>query len=168
MDRNAAYWIEKFKLIEHREGGCYREIYRSGEQIPAGSLPPRYKGPRVFSTAIYYLLKGEDFSAFHRLHSDEIWHFYTGSSLTIYSINPHGVLSQVLLGNDFESGEVFQAVIPLGSWFAAQPIEVHSFSLVGCTVSPGFDIGDFEMGERGELIKLFPQHREIITRFTRE
>lgn len=167
MRRDASYWIEKFKLIEHPEGGYYREIYRSGEQIPAASLPQRYRGPRAFSTSIYFLLKGEDFSTFHRLHSDEIWHFYAGGSLTVYSINPHGVLSQILLGDDFENGEVFQAVIPQGSWFAAQPNEAQSFSLIGCTVAPGFDFQDFEIGERGALIKLFPQHREIISRFTR-
>lgn len=167
MNSQAAYWIDKLKLIKHPEGGYFREIYRSSEQIPGNSLPERFSGPRSFCTSIYYLLEGNDFSGFHRLSSDEIWHFYTGSSLAIHSINPQGILSQILLGNDFENGEVFQAVIPAGCWFAAKPNDPESFILIGCTVAPGFDFNDFELGSRGELIKKFPQYKQLIERFTR-
>jgi predicted cupin superfamily sugar epimerase len=165
--KTAAYWIEKLNLIEHPEGGYFREIYRSEETIPGEHLPERFTGPRAFSTSIYYLLEGNDFSSFHRLRSDEIWHFYTGGSLTIYIINSQGVLSQIFLGPNFDIGEVFQAVVPAGCWFAAQPNHIRSFTLVGCTVAPGFDFADFELGGRGELIKKFPQHKTIIEKFTR-
>jgi predicted cupin superfamily sugar epimerase len=167
MKKTAAYWIEKLNLVEHAEGGYYREIYRSSETIAADHLPDRYDGSRSFSTSIYYLLKGSDFSAFHRLRSDEIWHFYTGSSLTIYLINQQGVLSQILLGTNFDNGEVFQAVISAGCWFAVRINNPESFSLAGCTIAPGFDFNDFEIGDRGGLIKLFPQHRMIIEQLTR-
>lgn len=165
--KTAAYWIEKLSLMEHPEGGYFREIYRSAESNPGEYLPERFKGPRAFSTSIYYLLEGSDFSSFHRLKADEVWHFYSGCPLTIYSINPQGILSQIILGNDLAGGEVFQAVVPAGSWFAAASNDSHSYTLVGCTVSPGFDMDDFELGDRGELVKQFPQHRRIIEQLTR-
>lgn len=165
--KTAAYWIEKLNLIEHLEGGYFREIYRSAETTPGEHLPQRFKGPRAFSTSIYYLLEGNDFSSFHRLKADEIWHFYSGCPLTIFSINSQGILSQIFLGNDLSAGEVFQAVVPARSWFAAAPNDPDSYTLVGCTVSPGFEMEDFELGKRGTLAKQFPQHKKLIERFTR-
>lgn len=165
--QTAAYWIDKLKLTKHPEGGYFREIYRSSGQIPGDSLPEQFGGPRSFSTSIYYLLEGDDFSSFHRLKADEIWNFYAGGSLTIYIINSQGVLSQIFLGSNYDNGEVFQAVVPAGSWFAAQPNHIHSFTLVGCIVAPGFDFADFELGSRGKLIKKFPQHKTIIEKYTR-
>lgn len=165
--KTAAYWIEKLNLIEHPEGGYFREIYRSAETIPGEHLPERFTGPRAFSTSIYYLLEGDDFSSFHRLKADEIWNFYAGGSLTIYIINTQGVLSRMFLGSNYDNGEVFQAVVPAGSWFAAQPNHIRSFTLVGCIVAPGFDFADFELGGRGDLIKKFPQHKTIIEKYTR-
>jgi len=165
--KTAAYWIEKLNLIEHPEGGYFREIYRSAEAIQGEHLPKRFTGPRAFSTSIYYLLEGDDFSSFHRLKADEVWHFYSGCPLTIYSINLQGILSQIILGSDLAQGEVFQAVVPAGSWFAATPNESHSYTLAGCAVSPGFEMDDFELGKRGALVKKFPQHKQLIERFTR-
>lgn len=168
MKKGAAYWIKKLNLVRHPEGGYFGEIYRSSEIIQAAHLPERFEGSRALSTSIYFLINKDDFSSFHRLRADEIWHFYNGSSLTIYTINPRGILSQIFLGSDFESGEVFQAVVPAGSWFAARVNDPRGFSLVGCTLAPGFDYADFELGVRADLLKLFPQHQTIIRQLTRD
>ena len=167
MKKNAAYWIDKFKMIRHEEGGYFVEIYRSPEEISGEHLPERFGGQRAFSTWIYFLIHGDDFSAFHQLKADEIWHFYAGSALTIYSINPQGILSQIVLGEDFENGEVFQAVVPAGCWFGARINKPDSHALVGCTMAPGFDFADFKMGDGEVLKKHFPQHATIIDQLTR-
>lgn len=163
----AHFWIEKLNLIRHEEGGYFREIYRSAESIPGEYLPGHFRGARPLGTSIYFLLEGMQISVLHRLKADEIWHFYTGNSLTIFAINPQGVLSQIFLGPDIENGEVFQAVVPAGYWFGAKLNRKNTFALVGCTMAPGFDYADFEIGERGELLKQFPQHRRIIEMLTR-
>lgn len=168
MNQGAKYWIEKLALDRHPEGGYYRETYRSGERIAAEALPGRYdRGERAFSTAIYFLLAGEDFSAFHRLRSDEIWHFYAGDPLTVHVLDETGGYSRCTLGRNGENGEVFQCVIPRGGWFGAMLESPDSFALVGCTVAPGFDFRDFEMGNRAELVRLFPEHRSLIEKLTR-
>jgi len=92
--RNARYWIDKLKLTPHPEGVYYRQTYRSATTIAADALPPGFTGPRAVSTAIYFLLEGESFSAFHRLGSDELWHFYAGSPLLVHSIDPEGGYSK--------------------------------------------------------------------------
>lgn len=168
MQGKADYWINKLGLISHPEGGYYRESYRSDEMIADGALPVRFAGgDRAFSTAIYFLLSGSDFSAFHRLHSDELWHFYTGAPLTIHALNEKGDYSRWSLGSDGEKGETFQVVIKAGIWFGAALEDVDSFALAGCTVAPGFDFRDFEMGDRSELIRLYPGHRALIEQLTR-
>ncbi|NUN08114.1 MAG: cupin domain-containing protein [Ignavibacteriaceae bacterium] len=166
MNYNADYWIRKLDLIKHPEGGYFREVYRSKEIIERGVLPSRYQGGRCFSTSIYFLLSGRDFSAFHRLKSDETWHFYSGIFLNLYVIDAEGKLSVVKIGNDPERGEVLQYTIPEGSWFAANPGTENSYSLIGCTVAPGFDFEDFELAGRDSLVSRFPQHKELITRFS--
>ena len=168
MMKDAGYWIKKLGLIEHPEGGYFLEIYRSPEAISKRSLPARYEADRSFSTSIYFLLIGEQFSAFHRLKSDEVWHFYVGSALTIHIIDEGGDYSTTRLGRDFEKGEVFQTTIKAGSWFGATVDDPASYSLVGCTVAPGFDFADFELGNRKELSKRYPDHRTIIEKLTRE
>ncbi|MCP4130007.1 MAG: cupin domain-containing protein [bacterium] len=161
------YWVEKLHLQEHPEGGFFKETYRAHEQADAAALPDRFSGSRSFSTAIYFLIPGVSFSAFHRIKSDEIWHFHTGSTLTIHFISPDGSYSKLLLGDNPDEGEFFQAVVPAGYWFAATVNNQDSFSLVGCTVSPGFDFTDFELGNRDNLTELFPQHKGIIAQLTR-
>lgn len=158
----ADYLINTFGLIAHPEGGWYKESYRSNETIDAKSLPERFTESRHLSTAIYFLLEQGDFSAFHRIKSDECWHFYAGESLTIYIIQTDGELTSVVLGNQPNQGEVFQYVVPANCWFASRPSDNSRFSLVGCTVSPGFDFKDFEMGQEAELIRLYPQHKDTI------
>ena len=164
--KTAEYWIDKLKLEKHPEGGYFREIYRSDEEIPATGLPSRYEGKRAFSTSIYYLLRSGEFSAFHRLKSDEIWHFYAGTSLRLFIITPEGEIYRHSIGNNPDQNEQLQVVIPRGNWFAASVALEGSYTLMGCTVAPGFDFGDFELGKRNELIEDFPSLKEIITAYT--
>ena len=159
--------ISSLQLLPHPEGGWYRETYRADEAIPADSLPARFTGERSFATSIYFLLTSDTFSALHRIKSDEQWHFYSGTALTIHVIHPDGNYEQIRLGSNLEEGETFQAVVPHGCWFGATVDALDSYALVGCSVAPGFDFADFEMGTREDLINLFPQHEEIITRLTR-
>src|SRR6266481_95660 len=147
MSKSARYWIDKLQLIPHPEGGYYRETYRSALSIAREALPPQFTGPRLASTAIYFLLDGKNFSAFHRLRSDELWHFYAGGSLVVHVIEDNGHHSEILIGGNPEAGERLQAVVETGCWFASCVRDPTSFALVGCTVSPGFDFEDFELGK---------------------
>lgn len=165
---NAQYWIEKLGMEKHPEGGYYKETYRSDELIDSDSLPSRYKTSRNYSTAIYFLIANNDFSGFHRLQSDEIWHFYDGCGLTLHTINPNGDYSSSKLGRNWDDGETFQIVIKAGNWFAATLNQSESHTLMGCTVAPGFDFEDFELGKKEELLKLYPQHFSLIEKLTKE
>jgi predicted cupin superfamily sugar epimerase len=167
MIKSAQYWIDKLNLIAHPEGGYYRETYRAELSIPKEALPAHFTGPRLVSTAVYFLLDGENFSAFHRLRSDELWHFYSGSPITVHVIEPDSGCSEIHLGSNPETGEVLQAVVKAGSWFASRVRDLKSFALAGCTVAPGFDFADFELGKRAELVRLYPQHRKLIESLTR-
>ena len=166
MDKTADYYIKKLNLQKHPEGGAFREIYRSAESITSEALPERFGGDRSYSTSIYFLLQGEDISAFHKIKSDEIWHFYDGSGAKIYIISPDGELTTRIIGKEIEKEESFQVIIPHGTWFAAELINKERFILVGCTVSPGFDFHDFELAERSILTNKFPKHKELIERLT--
>ncbi|MCU0447670.1 MAG: cupin domain-containing protein [Microscillaceae bacterium] len=160
---NAQYWIEKLKLHQHPEGGYFRETYRASEELALDSS----KQKRSYATAIYFLLTGENFSAFHRIQSDEMWHFYTGSAVEIYYIDSQKQLQVCRLGQNFAEGECFQALVPAGCWFASRVLDPQAYALVGCTVAPGFDFADFELANRAQLIELYPEHAAIITQFTR-
>jgi predicted cupin superfamily sugar epimerase len=165
--KDATYWIKVLGLKMHPEGGYFKETYRSDEIISKNFLPQRFDGDRVFSTCIYYLLNQTDFSAFHEINQDEVWHFYDGSSLTIHIIDQNGTYSYAKLGRDIEKGESFQKVVKANSLFAAAVSDIKSYSLVGCTVSPGFDYKDFKMPVRSKLVDRYPQHKEIIEKFTK-
>jgi predicted cupin superfamily sugar epimerase len=167
LDKTARYWIERLQLEAHPEGGYFRQTYRSDLVIAREALPAGFTGARSASTAICFLLEGKNFSAFHRLRSDEVWHFYVGSPLVVDVIAPSGARSAILLGNDLEAGQVPQAVVPAGCWFASHVADWKSFAVVGCTVAPGFDFEDFEMGKQAELVAKYPQHRDVIERLTR-
>ena len=166
MNQKARKYIKQLGLIIHPEGGYFKEVYRADEIIKQKHLPKRYKSARNFSTSIYFLLEGKQFSSFHRLQSDELWHFYDGSTILIYMIDKQGNLSIKKLGNERQCS--FHISIKKGNWFAAEIENKKSFSLFGCTVSPGFDFKDFELGIRDTLIKKFPQHKYIITRLTNQ
>lgn len=164
MDK-ATYWITKLELEKHPEGGWFKETYRSEEIIGQNSLPERFKGNRNFSTAIYYLLNKTDYSTFHKIKSDEIWHFYDGTSpIEILLLSQEGIKS-IVVGRDLEKGESVQVIIPKNVWFAAHLIDKSGFALVGCTVSPGFDFNDFEMANIEALKKEFPQFGKNIGDF---
>jgi hypothetical protein len=158
--------IKKLNLTEHPEGGYFKETYRSTGVISEKELGPSYSGDRKYSTCIYFLLTSEKFSAFHKINQDEIWHFYKGTPLLLHIITKEGVYKTITIGNDFEKGEVPQYVVKGGDWFAAEVIEKEAYALVGCTVAPGFDFADFVLPERKELVALFPQHQEIISKLT--
>ena len=160
--------VAKFQLLPHPEGGFYRETYRSAELIEQHALPQRFTGYRPFSTAIYFLLKEGNFSAFHRIQSDECWHFYAGQTLHVHVIHPNGQYALLKLGNDLAKGETFQAMVPAGSWFASETAAGGSFSFVGCTVAPGFDFADFELAKAAELIQQFPAMEILIKRLCRQ
>ncbi|ABA88304.1 cupin superfamily barrel domain protein [Syntrophotalea carbinolica DSM 2380] len=167
MQRSAQEWIDHLDLIRHPEGGYFRESYRASETIPANALPHRYQGSRHYATTIYYLLQSNDFSALHRLASDEIWHFYSGSPLDIHIIDPGGQYRRACLGNDPQKGQSFQIVITAGCWFGATVTRQDSYTLTGCSVSPGFDFADFELADRQSLIAAYPAHADVIRRLTR-
>ncbi|WP_299552108.1 cupin domain-containing protein [Seonamhaeicola sp.] len=159
--------ITKLELLPHPEGGYYKETYRSEGFISEYDLDDAIEGKRNYSTAIYFLLTSNTFSAFHRIKQDEMWHFYKGSPLKLHIISDSGEYSSVIIGNAIEKGEVPQFTVSARDWFASEVTENGDYTLVGCTVSPGFDFRDFEMPERDFLISKFPQHSEIITKLTR-
>lgn len=160
--------IEYYKLLPHPEGGFYRQTYIAAESILQAALPNRFEGNRPFSTAIYFLLPHGNFSAFHRIKSDELWHFYEGCPLNIHVIHPNGDYECLKLGSNLNNGESYQLVVPANAWFASEPTgETGTFALVGCTVSPGFDFADFELAEADILLEQYPNHEQLIRRFIR-
>lgn len=163
---SAQYWKEKLQLTSHVEGGAFREIYRSSLELPQNVLTPAHNGKRAASTSIYFLLEYGDFSAFHRIASDELWHHYDGAPLCIYEINASGELQKHLLGKDIDKGESPQVVIPAGSWFGSRVEVEDGYTLCGCTVAPGFDFDDFELADRVILSEEYPLHKDIITELT--
>ena len=159
-------YIEHLELMEHPEGGYYKESYRSAATI-TGLCLPGFGGDRSFSTAIYFLLEQGDFSAFHRIKSDECWHFYDGGILLIHVLPPNGDYVCKRLGKNLGEGELLQFIVPAGAWFASEPAPGSSFSLVGCTVAPGFDFEDFEMAKEENLLQSYPGHEALIKRLCR-
>ena len=113
------------------------------------------------------LVKGAKLYVDHCAGTD-LWHFYAGKPLALHVIDPEGEYSRIFLGGDLEAGAVLQAVVDAGCWFASHVAEWNSFALVGCTVAPGFDFEDLEMGKNQELVARYPQHRALIERLTRE
>jgi hypothetical protein len=171
MKLNSSYWIEKLDLEKHPEGGYFKEVYRSDEFLEKENLPARFHGKRCFATSIYFLLNNDNISSFHRIKSDETWHFYYGNPVIIYIIDEKENLLTVSLGNNPEKGEVLQFTVPKNCWFAASISDENKetgfgYCLVGCTVAPGFDFEDFEMGERNILVNEFPQYENIIVSHT--
>ncbi len=143
------------------EGGFYRETYRQGPSSQTG----------MTATAIYYLITGSNFSAWHRLPHDEIFHHYSGQSVEIFMISPNGEFSRHILGSNFEKGEVPQIIVPAGYWQGSRLLNSHSmseWSLLGTTMTPGFEFKNFELGNRNELLGQFPDHADMIRALTRE
>jgi len=164
----AQTFVDHLQKQPHPEGGFFKETYRAAGTIAADCLPVEFNGERSYCTAIYFLLQQGDYSAFHRIKSDECWHFYEGGTLLVHMIDEKGSYRCVKLGRQLHEGELFQFVVPANVWFASEPATGTSFSLVGCTVAPGFDFADFEMAKAGELAASFPQHAELVNRLCRE
>ena len=158
--------IDFLDLQEHPEGGYFKETYRSSDSIPQNALDSKFGGDRNHSTGIYFLLTSEKFSAFHKINQDEMWHFYKGTALKLHTISADGDYSFVIIGNDLAKGEVPQHTVKGGDWFAAEVMNKDSYTLVGCTVAPGFDFADFVLPSADQLIEKYPQHQEIINRLT--
>lgn len=163
----AAYLVKVLDLQPHPEGGFYREVYRSADRIAASALGSGFGGDRNFSTSIYFLLEKENFSAFHRIKSDETWHFYEGDTLEVLEIDAKGHVQITNLGNNIETGDVYQYTVKANTWFGSRVKAGGQYSLVGCTVAPGFDFRDFEMASRAELLREFPTLRSTIEAMTR-
>ena len=159
--------IQQYNLRPHPEGGWYSQTYKSNEVIEGDALPGRFGGSRAFSTAIYYLLEQGNFSAFHRIKSDECWHFYSGDPLFVYIIEQNGELKVISLGNDFVKEQSFQYVVPANCWFAGRPAAGSEYCFVGCTVSPGFEYEDFDLANGDDLSNAYPQHKGIIKELCR-
>lgn len=157
--------VQRLGLEPHPEGGYYSSTYRASLELSETILPPGFSGPRPISSAIYYLLEEGDFSAFHRIKSDECWHFYEGGTLLLHCISPEGSYNQIQLGR--ASSQYYQYVVPAGEWFAAEPMQGTSFTLAGCTVAPGFHFNEFELAKADQLSSLFPQHQALINRLCR-
>lgn len=154
--------IRRFNLKPHPEGGFFSETYRSAESVrrDADSMQTRSA-----STAIYYLLCDGAHSAWHRIKSDEVWHFYAGAPLNVHVLDETGSLITHRLGNTLTHPDaVFQAVVPAGLWFAAECADPATFALVGCTVAPGFEFSAFELADVEALKAQHPQHAALIER----
>ncbi len=165
--KSATYWKKQLQLTAHVEGGAFKEVYRAPLLLPQSVLTQEHHGPRAASTSIYFLLEYGEFSAFHRIASDELWHFYDGSELAIYEIDKNGTLTRHLLGRDIEAGDQLQVLIKAGSWFASRVEDEGGYALCDCTVAPGFDFADFELADRQQLAAEYPQHEALITSLTR-
>lgn len=154
--------ISKYQLQPHPEGGYYRSTYRSPLVLPSSSLPLVFGGERPVSSAIYFLLEQGDFSAFHRIKSDECWHFYQGDPLWIHCLDRQGQYKRYTLGAGSQADYNYQLVVPAGTWFASEPTPDAAYSFVGCTVSPGFDFTDLELAGASDLAAAYPDHQALI------
>ena len=149
------------------EGGHFRRTYLADETIAAGALPARYRQARAFGSAIYYLLRGDDFSALHRLASDEVYHFYLGGPTELLLLRPDGEHETIVLGPDLETGQRVQAVVPRGAWQGMRLVQPDTWALLGTTMAPAYDDGDFELGARDPLIERYPACAAWIRALTR-
>lgn len=151
--------IEKLQLIPHPEGGYYKQTYRSTIEVSVeGNM-------RHMCTSIYYLLEDDNISHFHRIKSEELWFFHMGEALEIVILDTHNPRT-IILGNEIDKGEVPQAFIPANTWFGSRVKNRKGFTLVSCTVAPGFDFADFELAKKHDLLTLYPQLEELIKQFT--
>lgn len=165
MTDQATEIIALLGLRPHPEGGYYAETFRSSLEVASVA----HAGARQASTAIYFLLRTRDFSAFHRVRSDEVWHHYAGDALELVVVcEASSACSRVRLGSALQLGERPQYVVPANVWQAARPLAgPHGYALVGCTVAPGFEFADFELPARSELLARMPVHAALIGELTR-
>ncbi len=161
--------IRRLQLQPHpREGGYFRETYRSTLSITSSALPHDYEGDRRASTAIYYLLTPDTVSELHRLPTDEVFHFYAGDPVEMLQLHPDGQGQIIRLGNDLAAGDAPQVLAPGNVWQGSRLAPDGKWALLGCTVAPGFEFADYTSGRRAELAAQFPAHTEMITALTHE
>lgn len=154
--------IRRLDLKPHPEGGFFSETYRSADSVRRADGSTQ---TRSASTAIYYLLCDGAHSAWHRIKSDEVWHFYAGEPLNVHVLAKTGSLIMHRLGNALiHPDAVFHAVVPAGRWFAAECANPATYALVGCTVAPGFEFSEFELADVDALKARHPQHAAFIER----
>ena len=134
---SAAEIIARLELKPHPEGGHYRETFRDPRLDANG---------RALSTAICFLLARGERSHWHRIDAAEVWHYYAGHALLL-SIADHGGQRSIRLGGDLAAGEVPQAIVPAQAWQSAE--STGDWTLVGCTVAPGFYFAKFELAPKG-------------------
>lgn len=156
------YWIEKLKLGFHPDGGHFRESYRSDVMVK--QVGRETITPKPAATSIYYLVDSECKSFCHLLKSDEMWYYHLGAPLSIFIIHDDGSLETRTLG--LGEDKDLCVLIPRNTWFGARVMDPGKFVVTSCAVAPGFDYEDLEMADRNEMVKLFPQHKETIIKFT--
>lgn len=160
--------IDELELSAHPEGGFYKEIYRAPDKVILPTEAEEGKQSRAAATLIYFLMLKNNFSAFHRIKSDEIWNYIEGGSVTIHMIDPASKeYRQEKLGSLSMGGCSPIVIVPSHCWFAAEVAENQDYSLVNCFVAPGFEFSDFELAHQETLIKDYPEYADIITRLTR-
>jgi len=162
--------IEQIKALlalePHPEGGYFAQTYCAAEEIPLAALPPRYKSAHAHGTAIYYLLTPETCSTFHRLQSDEIFHFYLVDPVEMVQLFPDGSGKVLQIGSDLLQGMTPQVLAPQGVWQGSRLVPGVRFALVGGTVAAGFAYEDFEIGERAALLATYPDFEAWILALT--
>ncbi|MFM2376163.1 MAG: hypothetical protein RLZZ165_1260 [Bacteroidota bacterium] len=168
MKRTADHWMELLGLISHPEGGYFKETYRSGQVVSLPALGGNDAGDRHAGTAIYFLVTADQPSCFHRLGTDEVWHHYDGDTLEILQIQPDGSTLSTHLGKDGPPGTLPQQLVRAGTWFAARVVPGGKYSLCGCTMAPGFDFSDFELGSRKRLAAAYPLLVDLIQALTKQ
>jgi uncharacterized protein len=149
------------------EGGFFRQTYLAPETFEPSTPSSRTPGPRSACSAIYYLLHGDNFSALHRLKTDELYHFYLGDPVELLLLYPDGSTQHPILGPDLEAGQYLQFLLPQGVWQGSQLLPGGSFGLLGTTMAPAYTQDDFELGQRDTLIQLYPSQAKRITQLTR-
>lgn len=161
---DVSHIIEQLELQPHPEGGFYRRTYCSRERITRSNADGA-STQRHASTGIYYLLHDQAYSAWHRIDADEMWHFYAGDPLLIHMLDEQGAYNVQRLGDMLHDPKAaFQLVVPAGCWFAAEREGTQGYSLVGCTVAPGFEFGSFELADTQTLLRRCPRHEAVIRR----
>ena len=154
--------VTALDLQPHPEGGFYREVFRSGLQVPF------HGASRSAGTSIYYLLAQGAYSAWHRIDADEAWYFHAGGPLALHVLTAAGDLVTHRLGDPRRhAGAVFQTVVTAGCWFAAEPAEPDGYTLVGCAVSPGFEFTGFQLATGPDLEAAIRRYGDVVRRLLR-
>lgn len=162
-------WIEKLKLRPTGVGGHFASTFESDSELLSAALPERFEGDRRFYSANYFLLNDDEVLRLHSLNQDELWYYFTGSAVRLHVFSDRGTYEAITLGADLERGQVLQARAPHNRWFGAERLSPGTFSLVHCSLSPGFDPRDstpVSPEKLAELKRSFPEHAGLLDRLT--